>query len=86
MITPEAIARVDVLYGPFSAIYPGNSIGTTVAVTEREPRQFEASARLTGYRQHFDQYGQDATATTATRNRCFLGTRLESGLWFTLAP
>jgi len=46
MVTPEAIARVDVLYGPFSAIYPGNSIGTTVAITEREPRGFEASARL----------------------------------------
>ena len=44
MITPEAIARVDVLYGPFSAIYPGNSIGTTVVTSEREPRAFEAPA------------------------------------------
>jgi iron complex outermembrane receptor protein len=31
MISPEEIERVDVLYGPFSALYPGNSIGTTVA-------------------------------------------------------
>lgn len=83
MITPEAIARVDVLYGPFSAIYPGNSIGTTVAVTEREPRQFEASARLTGYRQHFDQYGQ-SDSYNGHQESVFLGTRLESGLWATL--
>jgi iron complex outermembrane receptor protein len=83
MVTPEAIARVDVLYGPFSAIYPGNSIGTTVAVTEREPRRFEASARLTGYRQHFDQYGQ-SDHYNGHQESVFLGTRLESGLWATL--
>ena len=37
MISPEAIERVDVLYGPYSALLPGNSIGTTVAVTQRRP-------------------------------------------------
>src|ERR1700760_3430697 len=30
MVSPEEIARVDVLYGPFSAAYPGNSIGAVV--------------------------------------------------------
>src|SRR5687768_7337655 len=35
MIAPEEIERVDVLYGPFAAIHPGNSIGTTVAVRTR---------------------------------------------------
>ena len=37
MVTPEALERVDVLYGPFSAIHAGNSIGTTVVTTERTP-------------------------------------------------
>ena len=26
MVTPEALERVDILYGPFSAIHAGNSI------------------------------------------------------------
>ena len=43
MIAPEEIARVDVLYGPFSAIYPGNSIGTTVLLSTRKPQSFECS-------------------------------------------
>ncbi|WP_374674381.1 TonB-dependent receptor [Ideonella sp.] len=57
MATPEAMARVDVLYGPFSALYPGNSIGTTVAITERQPTRLEGSARLTGWSQSFREYG-----------------------------
>jgi iron complex outermembrane receptor protein len=84
MITPEAIARVDVLYGPFSAIYPGNSIGTTVVTTEREPRAFEASARITGYRQRFDLYGQ-ADHYDGHQLSAFVGSRLDSGLWYALA-
>ena len=39
IVSPEEVERVDVLYGPFSAIYPGNSIGTTVAVSTRQLRR-----------------------------------------------
>jgi iron complex outermembrane receptor protein len=46
MVNVEAIERIDALYGPFSAIYPGNSIGTTLIVTERKPRGLEASASI----------------------------------------
>jgi iron complex outermembrane recepter protein len=81
MVTPESIARVDVLYGPFSAIYPGNSIGTTVAITEREPKGFEASARLMGYAQQFDQYGQ-SDRFSGNQASAYLGHRLASGLWY----
>ncbi|HJV63274.1 MAG TPA: TonB-dependent receptor [Albitalea sp.] len=84
MITPEAIARVDVLYGPFSAIYPGNSIGTTVVTTERQPRAFEASARVTGYRQRFGLYGQTSNYD-GHQVSAYLGNRLDSGLWYTAA-
>ena len=58
MVTPEAIERVDVLYGPFSAIHAGNSIGTTIVVTERTPARLEWSGSLTGYGQRFSQYGE----------------------------
>lgn len=83
MVTPEAIDRVDVLYGPFSALYPGNSIGTTVALSERTPREFEASARVTGYRHRFSEYGH-ADTYDGHQLSAYLGARLDSGLWYTL--
>lgn len=58
MVSPEAIARVDLMQGPFSALLPGNSIGATAFITEREVRDFEASARLTRHQQTFSLYGQ----------------------------
>ena len=57
MVNVEAIERIDALYGPFSAIYPGNSIGTTVVLTERKPKGFEASASVKYNHQGFDEYG-----------------------------
>jgi len=58
MVTPEALERVDILYGPFSAIHAGNSIGTTVVMTERTPKRLEWGASFTGYGQRFGQYGE----------------------------
>lgn len=57
IVSPEEVGRVDVLYGPFSAIYPGNSIGTTVAITTRMPETLEGSARVQVHRQRHDDYG-----------------------------
>lgn len=57
MVTPAEIERVDVMYGPFSAAYPGNSVGAVVVFTTRMPTGFEAHAR-TGYTsQPFSLYG-----------------------------
>jgi iron complex outermembrane receptor protein len=81
MISPEAIERVDVLYGPYSALYPGNSIGTTVVVTQRAPRALEISGRVVGYRQRFEQYGH-GDRFDGHQVSLHLGQRLDSGLWF----
>jgi iron complex outermembrane receptor protein len=56
MVSPEEIERVDVLYGPFSAAYPGNSIGAIVNITTRMPEKLEASATAATNFQAFDQY------------------------------
>ena len=56
MVTPEEIERVDVLYGPFSAAYPGNSVGAVVDYVTRMPRQFEAHGKLTTVYHPFDLY------------------------------
>ncbi|RCB71303.1 TonB-dependent receptor plug domain-containing protein, partial [Escherichia coli] len=46
LVTPEEIERVDVMYGPFSAAYPGNSVGAVVDYQTRMPTRFEANAKL----------------------------------------
>lgn len=60
LVTPEEIARVDVLYGPFSAAYPGNSVGAVVDYVTRMPTRFEAHAKLSGFTQRFKLYETDA--------------------------
>jgi iron complex outermembrane receptor protein len=62
LVTPEEIARADVLYGPFSAAYPGNSVGAVVDFVTRMPTQFEAHAKASYFAQPFDLYSTDTTA------------------------
>lgn len=56
MVMPEEISRVDVIYGPFSALYPGNSIGGVVTFTTKTPEKFELHAKLQGLLSPYDQY------------------------------
>jgi iron complex outermembrane receptor protein len=83
MIAPEEIERVDVLYGPFSAIYPGNSIGTTIAVRTRRPEEFELGVRTTAYSEHFDEYGL-SDDYSGYQVSGYLADRFERG-WFALS-
>ena len=57
IVAPEDIAQVDLRFGPFSAAYPGNSIGAVVEITTKAPRGFEASGRLDVGWQAFSAYG-----------------------------
>jgi len=61
MVTPEEIERVDVMYGPFSAAYPGNSVGAVVVFTTRMPKAFEVHAKAGYTTQPFHLYNTDAT-------------------------
>ena len=61
MVAPTEIDRVDVIYGPFSALYPGNAMGGVVLLTTRMPEHFEAHASLQGSQQRFKLYGTNAT-------------------------
>jgi iron complex outermembrane receptor protein len=61
MVSPEEIERVDVLYGPFSAAYGGNSVGAVVDYVTRMPARFEAHAKFAYSRQPFRLYGTDAS-------------------------
>ncbi len=61
LVTPEEIERVDVMYGPFSAAYPGNSVGAVVDYQTRMPTRFEAHAKLGYSTQPSELYGHKAT-------------------------
>jgi iron complex outermembrane receptor protein len=74
MVTPEEIERVDVLYGPFSAAYPGNSVGAVVDFVTRMPTRFEAHGKLSVTHEPFDLYSSRGTfgsrqASAAAGNR-----------------
>jgi len=57
LVTPEEIERVDVLYGPFSAAFPGNSVGAVVDYVTRMPDELEMHAKITSFGQDFAIYG-----------------------------
>jgi iron complex outermembrane receptor protein len=84
MIAPEEIERVDVLYGPYSATYPGNSIGTTVAIRTRRPDALTMSVRTTAFSERFEEYGLNEDYD-GYQVSAFLGDRFDNGVWFTLA-
>ncbi|WP_433696058.1 TonB-dependent receptor [Paraburkholderia phenoliruptrix] len=57
MVFPDEVQQVDVIYGPYSALYPGNSLGATVLITTRMPKKLEAEADVKAFTQHFSLYG-----------------------------
>ena len=78
MVTPEEIERVDVLYGPFSAAYAGNSVGAVVDYITRMPTRFEAHVKLGVATQKFDLYstnerdsGKQVSASLGNRSGNF---------------
>ncbi len=71
LVAPAEIARIDVMYGPFSAAYAGNSMGAVLEITTRLPEKFEASiSQAAAFQNHSlygtkDTYGAYQTAVTA---------------------
>ena len=81
LVTPEEIERVDVLYGPFSAAYPGNSVGAVVDYVTRMPQKFEAHAKVTAFRQNFKLYGSEGSYG-GSQASASLGNRSGDWSWF----
>lgn len=81
LVTPEEIERVDVLYGPFSAAYAGNSAGAVVDFVTRMPRRFEAHAKVAGAGQHVRLYGTDQRLS-AGQASASIGSRVGALAWW----
>ncbi len=78
LVTPEEVERVDVMYGPFSAAYPGNSVGAVVDYVTRMPTQFEGHAKASAFTQNFSLYNTSA-AYSGSQASASLGSK--SGDW-----
>jgi len=81
LVTPEEIERVDVMYGPFSAAYPGNSVGAVVDYVTRMPTQLEGHAKVVSVMQPFSLYNTNETYT-ANQASASLGSKIEEWSWF----
>lgn len=68
LVSPEEIARVDMMFGPFSAAYAGNSMGAVMEILTRQPDAFTASLQQTMALQRFSLYGTEQTYHTAQTN------------------
>jgi iron complex outermembrane receptor protein len=67
LVSPEAIARIDFLNGPFAAAYPGNSIGGVLLITSKMPDHAFAIAKETVSVMPWNQYGtKDTYASSQT--------------------
>ncbi|MEO7457881.1 MAG: TonB-dependent receptor [Gemmatimonadaceae bacterium] len=64
LVSPAEIQRIDMMYGPFSAAYAGNSMGAVMEITTRMPDSLTASISQTQALQHFDLYGTRDTYGT----------------------
>jgi iron complex outermembrane receptor protein len=65
LVSPESIARIDFLNGPFSAAYPGNSIGGVLLITSKMPDHPFAIAKETVSVMPWNQYGTKDTYVTS---------------------
>jgi iron complex outermembrane recepter protein len=65
LVSPESIARIDFLDGPFSAAYPGNSVGGVLLITSKMPDKPFAIAKETVSVMPWNQYGTKDTYVTS---------------------
>ena len=81
MVAPEEIERIDILYGPFSAAYAGNSVGAVVEMTTRMPEKFEASIKALAAQQNSSVYGTSGNSTSKQLSAT-LGNRTGDFSWW----
>ncbi|MFZ3006751.1 MAG: TonB-dependent receptor [Phenylobacterium sp.] len=61
MVGPGEVRQFDIVYGPYSARYSGNSMGGIVSITTREPERTEAFATVQAFTHPYKQYGTEQT-------------------------
>ena len=57
LVAPPEVERIDMMIGPYSAAYAGNSMGAVMEITTRLPTKLEGQIQQTQAVQSFDLYG-----------------------------
>ena len=65
LVAPPEVERIDMMMGPYSAAYAGNSMGAVMEITTRLPRKLEAQIQQTQAIQSFDLYGTNRNFVTS---------------------
>jgi iron complex outermembrane receptor protein len=65
LVAPPEVERIDMMMGPYSAAYAGNSMGAVMEITTRLPRKLEAQIQQTQAIQSFDLYGTSRNFMTS---------------------
>ncbi len=68
MVSPAEIDRIDVIAGPFSALYPGNSVSGVYTITTRMPDHFEVHAAGNTALQPFGWFQEKETDLSGDMN------------------
>jgi iron complex outermembrane receptor protein len=77
LVGPNEIDSVDVVYGPFSAEYSGNSIGGVVNIKTRMPRKQEFYVESSLFIQPYKLYGPDQGTFVGDRQYVSYGNRIQ---------
>jgi len=80
VVGPGEVEQFDIVYGPYSARYNGNSMGGIVNITTRSPEKTESFATVQGLAAPYDQYGTHATYW-GWSGEAGLGWRQKDGPW-----
>ena len=60
VVGPGEVKQFDIVYGPYSSRYGGNSMGGIINITTRDPKETEAFATVQGFVQPYRQFGSKA--------------------------
>ena len=82
MVSPEEIQNISMMYGPFSSIYAGNSLGGVINIQTRMPEKFESHASAQGFHQNFKLYGTDQTSIGNHQTASFGNKVNDLSFWF----
>jgi iron complex outermembrane recepter protein len=61
VVGPGEVKQFDIVYGPYSSRYVGNSIGGIINITTRDPEKTEGFATVQGFAQPYKQFSTDDT-------------------------
>jgi iron complex outermembrane receptor protein len=65
LVSPSEVERIDMMLGPYSAAYSGNSMGAVMEITTRLPKKLEGQIQQTQALQAFNLYNTKANLLTS---------------------